>query len=207
MNPEERQQLTQFLQQLTQAQAGQKDGEADALILEACGRQPNAGYLLTQRAMQLEHVLRQTQAQVAQLQSELAQARAGASSGFLDNANAWGKAPAVPAAQLPGIAAQSSTMAPRASTPAPVAGASPSWGSGLLGSVATTAAGVVAGSFLFQGIQNMMGHHNQDGASAANPAQPTPVAENTVINNYYGNDAPDRLADAGDDSGGTDDIA
>ena len=205
MNLEERQQLTLFLQQLTQAQVGQKDAEADTLILEACGRQPNASYLLVQRTMQLEHLLRQTQAQVTQLQSELAQARAGTQSGFLDS-NAWGKAPAAPAAQPPTMATQGPSVAPRA--PAPAAGATPSWGSGLLGNVATTAAGVVAGSFLFQGIENLMGHHNQGGTSAATPVQtPTPVAENTVINNYYGSDGPDQVADASDDSGGTDDTA
>ena len=30
------------------------------------------------------------------------------------------------------------------------------WGSGMVGSIASTAVGVVAGSFLFQGIQNIM---------------------------------------------------
>ena len=52
---------------------------------------------------------------------------------------------------------------PSAATPAS------SWGSGMLGTVATTAAGVVAGSFLFQGIQGLMGHHNPSSNTAANP--------------------------------------
>jgi hypothetical protein len=50
----------------------------------------------------------------------------------------------------------------------------------MLGTVATTAAGVVAGSFLFQGIQGLMGHHGP-GESAkalepggANAMQPLP---------------------------------
>lgn len=214
MNLQERQQLTLFLQQLAQAQAGQKDAEADALIQDACARQPNAGYLLVQRAMQLEHGLQQTQAQVTQLQSELAQLRPGARSSFLDGATAWGRSPVSPAAQGPAPAAQASAMPPRAPAAAPAAGAAPSWGSGLLGNVATTAAGVVAGSFLFQGIENLMGHHGGAwGTNAgANPAQPTSAAENTTINNYYGSDAPgneddaSELADAGDDSGGSDDL-
>lgn len=53
MNPQERDQLILFLQQLTQAQAGQKDNEADTLIKDACARQVDAAYLLVQRAMQL----------------------------------------------------------------------------------------------------------------------------------------------------------
>jgi hypothetical protein len=92
-----------------------------------------------------------------------------------------------------------------------VAAAAPasSWGSGILGNVATTAAGVVAGSFLFQGIENLMGHHNQSGFSASNAdahAVP-PVAENTTINNYYDSSGPDDavdVADAGGDLGGDD---
>jgi hypothetical protein len=38
-------------------------------------------------------------------------------------------------------------------------------GGGMLGSIAATAAGVAAGSFLFQGIENMFGHHNQGGSN------------------------------------------
>ena len=73
----------------------------------------------------------------------------------------------------------------------------------MLGTVATTAAGVVAGSFLYHGIEKLMGHHS--GASDANAATPTPVAENTVINNDYGANAETAaessadLADAGGD--------
>jgi hypothetical protein len=91
-----------------------------------------------------------------------------------------------------------------------------------MGSVATTAAGVVAGSFLFQGIQNMMGHNsgsgfgggsgagNQTGNQAGmTPAAPVTVNE-TTVNNYYTNDpAADQsaydggstLADASDSFG------
>lgn len=207
MNLQEREQLSLFLQQLTQVQANQKDAEADALIREACARQPDAGYLLVQRAMQLEHALQAMKAQSSQLQAELEQARAGAQSGFLDNnAYAWGKQAPAPAAPLAPAAAQGAAIQPRAPTAAPAAGAASSWGSGILGNVATTAAGVVAGSFLFQGIESLMGHHNPGGAWGANAAQP-PVAENTVINNYYDSSGPDDsvdVADAGGDSGGDD---
>jgi len=207
MNLQEREQLTLFLQQLTQVQASQKDAEADALIREACARQPDAGYLLVQRAMQLEHALQAMKAQSSKLQAELEQARAGAQSGFLDsNAYAWGGQAPAPAAPLAPAAVQSAATQPRAQTAAPAAGAASPWGSGILGNVATTAAGVVAGSFLFQGIESLMGHHNQGSAWGANAAQP-PVAENTVINNYYDSGGPDDsvdVADAGSDFGGND---
>ncbi len=42
MTPQERELLTTFLQQMTQAQAGQKDAEAEAMIREATAKQPDA---------------------------------------------------------------------------------------------------------------------------------------------------------------------
>ena len=143
MNPQERELLTTFLQQMSQAQAGQKDAEADALIREAVARQPDAAYLLVQRAMGLEYALQAAQAQAVKLQAELDQV-SSATRGFMDSPNAWGRpAPAsAPAAQVPLQSA--GQPGPAAAKPAS------SWGSGVLGTVASTAAGVVAGSFLFR---------------------------------------------------------
>ena len=219
MNLQEREQLNLFLQQFVQVQAGQKDAEADALIREACTRQPDAGYLLVQRAMQLEHALQSTKAQCNQLQAELDKMASGSQSSFLNrDANAWGSsvvavtAPVAPAATTPGSAIQ-----PHAQGPVPVAAPAPpaasSWGSGILGTVATTAAGVVAGSFLYQGIGNLMGHHNQSGVGGANNMGSnlgTPLADNKVIPNSFdgtGTDETIALADADNDFGGDDDTA
>jgi hypothetical protein len=62
MNPQEKVQLEQFLQQLNSTQAGAKDGDANTLIAESVKHQPDAAYLLVQRAMGLEMAL-----QVAQI--------------------------------------------------------------------------------------------------------------------------------------------
>jgi hypothetical protein len=187
MNLQEREQLSHFIQQLTQAQAGQKDAEAEALIRDAVTRQPDAAYLLVQRAMQLEQALQIVQSQASKLQAEMEQMRSGARSGFLEQANTWGRPAAVPSA--PNAVAQPQVQAPPAASPAPP------WGSGILGNVATTAAGVVAGSFLFQGIGNLMGHHPSGTGFGSSAAQPAPAAENTVINNYYDGSAPDDSED------------
>jgi hypothetical protein len=187
MNPQEREQLNHFLQQLTQAQAGQKDAEAEALIRDALTRQPDAAYLLVQRAMQLEQALQMAQSQASRLQAEMEQMRSGARSGFVDQPNAWGRPAA--AQSVSGAVAQPQVQAPPAASPAA------SWGSGILGNVATTAAGVVAGSFLFQGIGNLMGHHQTGAGFGTGATQPAPLAENTVINNYYDGSAPDDAED------------
>lgn len=207
MTSQEKELLVRFLQQLTEARAGQKDGEAEKLIQEACSRQPEAPYLLVQRALQLDQAFQATQAQVLKLQTELDQARTstGASSGgFLNDPNAWGSQPrsvvqsgarqpagGAAAANAPGPAA----AAPRAPSP---------WGGGsMLGTMATTAAGVVAGSFLFQGIQGLMNNKNE---SAAN-AEPTHSAEQAPPEQLgYDETALDQpgedYADAGGDAGG-----
>ena len=213
MNPQEREQLNLFLQQLIQVQAAQKDAEADLLIRDACAKQPDAGYLLIQRAMQLEHALQVCKAQSIQLQAELDKLSSSTHGGFLNNPNAWGSSagattppPSASAAMIPGTLIQQRIQGP-APVPAPAAPAASSWGSGILGTVATTAAGVVAGSFLYQGISNLMGHHNQNGVSGANPV--TLVADNTVIPNAFngsGTGEEIELADAGNDFG-ADDVA
>jgi hypothetical protein len=194
----EKELLTRFLQQLASANAGQKDAEAEALIKDAVGRQPDAGYLLTQRALQLEQLLQASQEQVKALQSELEQARTGSSRGFLQDSNAWGSRPApIPAAQQPFGAHNFGSR----NSPGPQGG---SWATGLFGNIAATAAGVVAGSFLFQGLQGLM--NGDDTATLAGNApsldeqvQPT---EPELLNSFdtVEGESGDMFADL-DDSG------
>jgi hypothetical protein len=181
MTLQEKELLTRFLQLLTSARAGQRDAEAEALIRDAVARQPDAAYLLVQRTLQLEQLLQASQEQVKSLQTELDQARGGSTStgSFLNDPNAWGSrsSPEQPAAQqsVSGrpLPQQSVSGQPLGQPPvqSPVAAARPaaggSWGSGLFGNIATTAAGVVAGSFLFQGIQGLM--HRGESHPLADP--------------------------------------
>jgi len=168
MNLEERGQLNRFLQLLAQAQAGQKDAEAQGLIAEACARQPDAAYRLVQRVMQLEHALK-----------EATQPKTG----FVGDANAWGRAP---------VASQPSTQAPAQIPMQQVPGAAPqrsAWGSGLMGTLAMTAGGVVAGSLLAQGIGSLFGHHNATPDHSADPP-----GGGTLVETDYGS----RTAGGGD---------
>ncbi len=181
MENREREQLNQFLLQLRQARAGVKDAEADGLIREAVAQQPDAPYLLVQRALLLEQALQASQATIARLQAELDQNRTSSSNGFLAEGNTWGQAPT----PSPRPATVPASTAPWQAAP-PIPAAS-SWGGGsLLGTVATTAVGVVAGSFLFQGLGNLMGqHHSPSLGSAAAPAAPLqPLADAAPVNNF-----------------------
>lgn len=202
MTLQEKELLTRFLQQLTAAQAGQKDAEADALIREGAARQPDAAYLLVQRAMQLEQLLQASQVEVQKLQAQVSQASSGSSGGFLSDPNAWGKegAPRVqPAAvQRPAAAA--------AAAPAAAPTAAGSWGSGLFGNIAATAAGVVAGSFLFQGIQGLM-HHGDTKPPAVDHHADQALANEPELLNSYDTAAGGELSDSFADSGGSGDLA
>jgi hypothetical protein len=203
MTLQERELLERFLQQMAAVRVSQKDPEAEALIREAVVRQPDAAYLLVQRAIQLEQALQGTQAQVQKLQAELDQSRPVGGGGFLNDPT-WGAQPNASAGQ------NSAPMRQAAGAPmaaGPTAAGPTAWGgSGMLGNIATTAAGVVAGSFLFQGIDRLMHHGDTSWGSAQDRSALSDAPDNTTVNNYY-NDIPadddtsaDTIAESGDSS-------
>ncbi len=183
MNTQEREALILFLQQMGQTPVGPQDPEAQALIQAAMARQPNAGYLLVQRTMQFEFLLQQTQARLVEVQSELDRLKKPVEPNaprfqFLGDTHAWGRGSV---AASPTQSASSVPPVP----PAPPASGASVWGSGLLGSVATTAAGIVAGSFLYQGIQNLMGHSGggaEQAGDGSNNADLNAPAQNSTSN-------------------------
>jgi uncharacterized protein len=193
MNPQEKAQLEQFLQQLNSTQAGTKDSDANALIAESIKQQPDASYLLVQRAMGLEMALQVAQKQMAEMQAQIDQANQAnkPSSGFLSGINSWGRAAPTATQSTP-----SNAMAAR-----PAAGAAqPSaWGSGMLGAIATTAVGVVAGSLLYQGIQSMMGHNAAPDASNGLGHSNAPTDSGQQVAQNYDNSAADYDGDFGGD--------
>ena len=203
MNLQEIQSLENFLNQLVQARGVAKDLQADSLIAGAVAQQPDAAYLLVQRALLMEQALNSAKTQIASLQSQLQAAPSPPARGFL-NAEAWGNSPAA-AEPRPAVSTPAAPMAPylqpAAMQPQAPAASPGFFGGGMgdkLGTVAATAAGVAGGAFLFQGIEHMMhpgggsGFMNQSGMAPL-----TPPVENTTVNNYYG---ADPATDAGSSS-------
>jgi uncharacterized protein len=175
MTLQDTQMLQDFLNQLTRAQVATKDHEAQILIARAFAQQPDADYLVVQRALLLEQALKQAQAQIAQLQQQ--------SSSFVGT-RAWNPEPR----PAPGAApATADALPPRAVPNSPEAG-SP-WGS-FLGNAAATAAGVAGGAFLFHGLENLFGHGGGFSAAGA----PAEMVENVTVNNYGGDDDSADLA-------------
>jgi hypothetical protein len=218
MSPQERQVLQDFLNQLVQVRGIVKDPEADAMIARAVAQQPDAPYLLVQRALLLEQALKNAQEEIAALQNQLRGSRQ-ASPSFLD-ANAWGNSGAVrpaPVAQPAPAAMPQYQMSPQAMAP----GGGPGFMrggmggmGGLLGNVAATAAGVAGGAFLYHGIENMLGHHGgndqgsngllgqQNEASAQNafPSLTRPEENNAASNNLASNPSQDESGHTGGDT-------
>ncbi|WP_343722065.1 DUF2076 domain-containing protein [Herbaspirillum seropedicae] len=225
MSPQETQALQDFLQQLTEVRGISKDPQADAMIAAAVARQPDAAYLLVQRALLVEQALNAAKAQVAALQSQVQALQAGGARepGFLDG-NAWGRAATASRPQAYGSAAPATPAAPAYAAPAapayqvaPAPAPAPSSGffgggmGSMLGTVAATAAGVAGGAFLYQGIEHLFngnggsGFAHQNGLSA-----PVENIENTTVNNYYGSDADrssDQASSDGNDFGSSNDLA
>lgn len=206
MTPQERELLTQFLNQLAEARAGEKNAEAEALIREAVARQPDAAYLLVQRTILQEQALNAAKTQIAQLQNQLQNARSGnRESGFLGGGNPWSQASESPA-NASGVPGAGNYQVPRAAPAANVSSFGSGGGGGsFLGNIATTAAGVVAGSFLFQGIENLLGHHQSPFSSPWGDSGREVVSEETIINNYYDSKPDNELARNDDDRPSSDD--
>ena len=132
MNLEERDQLQNFLRQLLHSRAAPKDLAAESMIKEACSQQSDALYLLVQRAMASELALQAAVAKNAELQAKLDPLGTAPPTSVIQS-GAFNNTPPLPAITTPSL-----------------------WGAALLGSVAGTAVGVVAGSILFEGIQDLV---------------------------------------------------
>lgn len=186
MNTEESRLLRVFLDQLIAIRGVVKDPEAEQRIQQAAQAQPDAVYLLVQKALLQEQALNRAKGEIGRLQQQLNQANAPRSaapaSGFLGQ-DPW----SAPAQRGVGYAPASSAPAQACPPPGTAAGTSP-FGS-FLGSVAATAAGVAGGAFLFHGLESFMGHHDAGRGfsdAAFDSAHQTP--ENVTINQFYGDD-------------------
>jgi len=156
MNPSDEKTLQDFLGQLVQARGVTKDPQADALIQRAVAEQPDAAYLLVQRALLVEQALGNAKARIAELERQTTKS----SGGFLD-ANTWGNS----AQSNPSSPAPVQSAAQGAAAPARSGGFLGGAGGSMLGTIAATAAGVAAGSFLFQGIGNLLDHGGTHGGA------------------------------------------
>jgi hypothetical protein len=200
MNPQESDALQSLLARLVEIHGVKKDPDADLLIREAIGRQPDATYLVVQRTLLLRAALDEARRRIVARQS----AQRGEST--IDPLWGLSSAPEVSA----GAEAQERRRLGAAAAPpgpsygTPTVSSAPAGGGvmpSFLGQAAATAAGVAGGAFLFQGVEDLLGH--QGGALSTHDV--APQAEDVTVNNYYGS-APSDESEAAlyRDNGGDD---
>lgn len=250
MSPEERQLLTALFDRVRTAAATPRDPEAEALISEATRAQPSATYYLAQAVIVQEKGLEAAANHIKELEERVHQLEAGAGDrrqaeqgGFLSSIfgntqtqqpapapGPWGGAPRDSYEQPRGY--DNTRQMPQQPTgPWTQQAYAPSAGGSFLRGALGTAAGVAGGMLLANSLSGIFGNHMSSlgwgspfgGANPfGNASAPT---EETVINNYYGDnsqaddnqdddnndniqqaDYDDNDDDFSDDSGDTTDI-
>ncbi|GAB3459088.1 DUF2076 domain-containing protein [Massilia terrae] len=186
MTPQDSQLLQDFLTQLVQARGVAKDPQAEDMINRAASQQPDATYLLVQRALLMQQALNNARAEIESLQDQLRNAAPQSRSSFLDPTT-WGNSGATrPSASAPPSYQQPAPASMQAQQqPATGGGFLSGRGGSMLGNIATTAAGVAGGAFLFQGLEHLLGAHAGNGFLGPQSALMSRPEETTIVNNYY----------------------
>lgn len=195
MTPQEEQLLDALVQKVNQTQLQEKDPDAEALLNQSLGRNPDALYVLAQAVLVQNIALEQARARIAQLQQPPQQPQPVRATSFLGSLLGHRNLETTP--PQPGyqpVNPQYVQPAP-AATPVyeqpqyvPVAGGPPSF---LLGAM-QTAAGVAAGALAFEGVESVL--HGLGGLAhpgfgwgglGVGGGFDRPVEETVINNNYY----------------------
>jgi hypothetical protein len=182
MTPQEQQMLQGLIQRVNQTRLQEKDFDAEEMLQQTLGRNPDALYILAQTVLVQQYALEQAQKQLEELRQQQAQQPQRSTSflgSLLGRDDSSRPAPPPP---------------PPYPTPqyAPAPGYAPAYGApqsgGFLRSAAQTAAGVAAGALAFEGIESLMhgfGHTVGYGSNFGGFDSDRPE----IINNYYGDNA------------------
>jgi uncharacterized protein len=178
MTPQERQLIDELFERLASLENNPRDADAERAIADGLRRAPHATYALVQTALVQDEALKRANARIEDLQAQLdgAEPPRQQQGSFLDSMrDVFGRGEA--RGSVPNVrpqAPQSQGYAPAAVPPGyppqayPPGG--PGFGSGgsFLGTAASTAAGVIGGALLLDGIRSMFGHHAGFGGNDTN---------------------------------------
>ncbi len=196
MTPQEQAMIGDLIDRVQKTQLEEKDMDAEQMLLQGMGQNPDALYILAQTVLVQKYALEQAQAQLAQAKAQRPEPKHATS--FLGSLLGRNEEPAPPPPPPPPQGyGQQQGYPPYAPVAVPQYGA-PQYGppmgmggggGGFLRGAMQTAAGVAAGALAFQGIESLMhgfGHaagYGQDFGGFGGAGQ-RPVEE--VVNNYYG---------------------
>ncbi len=201
MTPQEQVMIGDLIDRVQKTQLAEKDMDAEQVLQQGMGQNPDAMYILAQTVLVQKYALEQAQAQLAQAKAQIEEMQQHPepkhATSFLGSLLGRNESPAPPPPPPPPQAYPQQSYAPVQGYPqyAPVGGGFGApmggGGGGFLRGAMQTAAGVAAGALAFQGIESLMhgfGHaagYGQDFGGFGGGGQ-RPVEE--VVNNYYGDD-------------------
>jgi uncharacterized protein len=197
MTPQEKDLTTILLDRLNKTE-GQKDPEAEALIRHATAERHGAPYYLVQTVLIQDLSLHNAQRRITDLETQLTETKLSSSAApsFLgavfdrsepsrdvrqNNVPPGGLATGPP---LIAAMQQPSSVPKPADAPPPAPDAELAGGGGFLRSAAMTAAGIVGGALVFEGIQSMFGQH--DAATITGNQAALPGLGETFLSKRYG---------------------
>jgi hypothetical protein len=213
MTAQEQQMLQGLADRINQTKLAEKDTDAEALIQQTLGQNPDAMYVMAQTVLVQEYALNQAQKLNADLKAQLAQAQQprhatsflGSLLGRHDEPQPAAPAPAPPPPPMPPQYAGAG-VGPGLAYPSggyPIPNAPAPQGGGFLRSAMQTATGVAAGALAFEGIESLMhgfGHAAGYGSEFGGPGFGAAGYEGAgfggapreeIVNNYYGDAKPE----------------
>jgi hypothetical protein len=180
MTPQEQGLVGELFDRLASLENNPRDPEAERVIADGLRRAPHAAYALVQTALVQDEALKRANARIEELEAQFGGSEQEQHQGsFLDTMREAvlgrreprGSVPSVrsPETQIPPMAPPPMAPPPMGQPPFggapgyfPQMPAGPAFGSGgsFLGTAASTAAGVVGGALLMDGIRSMFGAHH-----------------------------------------------
>jgi hypothetical protein len=167
MTPQERELIADLFDRLARLESQPHDPEAERAIRDGSRLAPHAIYPLVQTVLVQDEALKAANAHIEGLESSATDAASARPTGFLDNMRdvlfgrtepGRGSVPPVrPGSQLP--PRPNAPQTPFGQPYAQGAFAQPSQGPSFLGTAAATAAGLVGGSLLLDGVRSALGGH------------------------------------------------
>ncbi len=183
MTPQEQALVDELFDRLASVENNPRDPEAEHVIVDGLRRAPHATYALVQTALVQDEALKRANARIEELEAQFGGGPQEQHQGsFLDTMREAVLGKRDPRGSVPSVRA-SAPQPPPMDAPPPMGSSpfgaapgyypqmptGPAFGSGgsFLGSAASTAAGVIGGALLMDGVRSMFGHHAGAGTQSA----------------------------------------
>ena len=191
MTPQEQEMIGGLIDRVQKTQLAEKDMDAEQMLQQGLGQNPDALYILAQTVLVQKYALEQAQAQLAQAKAQMQHPEPKHATSFLGSLLGRNDRSAATTSSA-GVSAASSGLSavcaggwyPQYGAPMGMGG-----GGGFLQGAMQTAAGVAAGALAFEGIESLMhgfGHAAGYGGQGFGGFDGGQRPAEEVVNNYYG---------------------